>query len=59
MAKLIISETSQNGVQGVTKRKPGMGESYKKLIKEADKRIDEDRSRYAKAYKRASAYLAR
>ena len=59
MAKLILSEASQKGIQGVTKRKSTMSDSYKKLVMEADKGIDEDHARYANAYRKASRFLAR
>lgn len=59
MPRIILSEASQKGIQGVTKKKSKVGKAYKKLVKEADERIDEDRFRYANAYKKASTYLAR
>ena len=59
MPRIILSEASQKGIQGVTKKKPKMGKTYKKLVKEADERIDKDYFRYAEAYKKASTYLAR
>lgn len=59
MASIILSEASQFGIKGTTKRKPKVGKKYQELVREADKKIDEDRFRYAHAYKKASTYLAR
>lgn len=59
MAKIILSEAVQFGITGTTKRKPKAGKNYQELVREADKKIDEDRFRYAHAYKKASTYLAR
>lgn len=59
MAKIALSKAAQSGIQGATKSKPKTGKKYHKLVQEADKKIDEDRFRYANAYKKASSYLAR
>lgn len=59
MARIIVSEAAQFGIQGTTKSMPIKSEEYKKLVDEADKKIEENRFRYAHAYKKASTYLAR
>lgn len=59
MAKLILSQASQKGIQGAKKGKLKTGKKYEELVKEADKRIEENRYRYANAYKKAEKYLAR
>lgn len=59
MAKIVLSMAAQFGIQGATKSKPEKKKEYQKLVHEADKKIDEDRFRYAHAYKKASTYLAR
>ena len=59
MARIILSEAVQFGIKGATKRKPKVGKKYQELVHAADKKIDEDRFRYAHAYKKASTYLAR
>lgn len=59
MARIILSEAAQFGIKGATKRKSKVGKKYQELVREADKKIDEDRFRYAHAYKKASTYLAR
>lgn len=59
MARIILGEAVQFGIKGATKRKPKVGKKYQELVREADKKIDEDRFRYAHAYKKASTYLAR
>ena len=59
MARIVLSEAAQFGIQGTTKRKPKTGKKYQELVRESDKKIDEDRLRYARAYKKASTYLAR
>lgn len=59
MAGIVLSEAVQFGIEGTTKRKPKAGKKYQELVREADKKIDEDRFSYAHAYKKASTYLAR
>ena len=59
MAKIILSQAAQNGIQDVTEKKMNESESYKKLVKEAEQKIEESRHRYATAYKKAQSYLAR
>lgn len=59
MAKIVLSKAAQFGIKGTTKRKPQAGKKYQELVREADKKIDEERFRYAHAYKKASTYLAR
>lgn len=59
MAKIILSQAAQTGIQDVTEKKMNESESYKKLIEEADQKIEESRHRYATAYRKAASYLAR
>ena len=59
MARIVVSEAAQFGIQGTTKSRPIKSEEYKKLVNEADKKIEENRFRYAHAYKKASTCLAR
>ena len=59
MARIILSDAVQFGIKGTTKSKPRAGKKYQELVRESDKKIDEDRFRYAHAYKKASTYLAR
>lgn len=59
MVKFIVSEATQFGIQGVTKRKPVKSERYKELVKESDKNIEKNRIYYANAYKKAFSCLAR
>lgn len=59
MARIALSEAAQSGIQGAIKTKPEVNKKYQDLVREADKKIDEDRFRYAYAYKKASTYLAR
>ena len=59
MARIALSEAVQFGIKGTTKKKHKTGRKYQELVREADKKIDEDRFRYAHAYKKASTYLAR
>lgn len=54
-----MSDAVQFGIKGTTKSKPRAGKKYQELVRESDKKIDEDRFRYAHAYKKASTYLAR
>ena len=59
MANIVVSEAAQFGIKGTTKRKFKGNKKYQALVDEADKQIEEDRFRYAHAYKKASSYLAR
>lgn len=59
MAKIILNDAAQFGIMSATKKKLKSGKKYQLLVEEADKKIDEDRYRYARAYKKASTYLAR
>lgn len=56
--RIILSEAVQFGIKGTTRRKPKAGKKYPELVREADKQIDEDRFRFAHAYKKSSTYLA-
>ena len=58
MAGIKVTEIAKNGVANAVKSRPEIDESYKKLIKEANKKIEEDRYYYARSYKKASTYLA-
>lgn len=59
MAKLILSEASQNGIQDVTSKKPKMKRDYKEMMEKADKKIEEDHAQYANAYMNALRVMAR
>jgi len=59
MVKIILSKAAQNGIQDVTERNMNQSDSYKKLVAEADRKIEESRYRYAVAYRKATTYLAR
>ena len=59
MARIIVSEAAQFSIQGTTKSIPVKSDEYKKLINDADKKIEENRFRYAHAYRKAATYLAR
>lgn len=59
MAKIIVSDAAQFGIQGVTKSKPVKSERYKELVKESDKKIERNHIYYANAYKKAFSCLAR
>ena len=59
MAKIILTEAAQNGIQNTTKLEMNNSAEYKKLVGEANKQIDENRHRYATAYKKSATYLAR
>ena len=54
MSTIILSNISQNGVKGAKKIKPKVDENYKKVMQEADERIEEAHLQYAKSYKNAS-----
>ena len=59
MAQIILNDAAQFGIKGATRKKLKSGKKYHLLVQEADKKIDEDKFRYARAYKKASTYLAR
>lgn len=54
----MISDAAQTGIQGTTKRKLEYNKEYQEIMRQADERIEEGRSRYADAYRKASTYLA-
>lgn len=56
MTKIVLSNISQNGVKGAKKVKPKIDENYKKVMQEANERIEEAHIQYAKTYKNASNY---
>ncbi|MCM1244856.1 MAG: hypothetical protein NC293_04330 [Roseburia sp.] len=58
MARIILSQAAQAGIQNVTKKKINDSASYKKLVEEANQKIEDSRHRYAKTYKKATTYLA-
>lgn len=57
MAKLILSNACYNGLKNVKKCKAQTKPEHETLVKEANKRIEKNRSRYAVAYKNAGSYL--
>ena len=57
MSTIVLSEIAQNGVKGAKKVKPKLDENYKKVMQEADERIEESHIQYANAYKKASNYI--
>lgn len=58
MARFVISEAAQVGIQGAIREKIEYSEEYQTIMSQADIRIEEGRSRYADAYRKASTYLA-
>lgn len=56
MSRIILSETSQTGIKGTTKKKFKPSQAYQKSVHEANERIRADRFRYAEAYKKAANY---
>lgn len=60
MAGIILSQAVQIGIQDVAEKKMNESEAYKKLVEEADQKIEESRHRYATAYKKQHyIYLAK
>lgn len=57
MAKLVLRESSYNGLQNVKKSAIKNKPEHENLVKQANKRIEESRIRYAAAYKNAGSYL--
>lgn len=57
MAKLILSNACYSGLKNVKKCKAQTKPEHETLVKEANKRIEKNRSRYAVAYKNAGSYL--
>ena len=45
MARIIVSEAAQFGIQGTTKSIPVKSDEYKKLINDADKKIEENQEK--------------
>lgn len=56
MAKLILTEAAYNGIKGVKERELNHSEEYKKLVQEANQKIEEGRQRERKAWIDASKY---
>lgn len=59
MPKIMLNESLQCGIKGVTKSKPKVKKKYQELVSDANRKINEERSYYASAYKNASNCLAR
>lgn len=57
MAKLELRESCYSGIKNVQKCKVQNKSEHEILVKEANKRIEENRIRYAAAYKNAGSYL--
>lgn len=56
MAKLILREAAYNGIKGVKERELNHSEEHKKLVQEANKKIEEGRQRERKAWIDANKY---
>lgn len=59
MAKLELREACYVGIENVQKCRGQYGEEHEKLVKEANRQIEESRIRYASAYKNAGSYLGK
>lgn len=59
MAKLVLRDACYNGIKNVEERKIQNKPQHEALVKEANKRIEKNRIRYATAYKNASSYLGK
>nr|WP_295300468.1 hypothetical protein [uncultured Blautia sp.] len=57
MAKLVLRESCYRGLKNVKKCATQNKPTHENLVKEANKRIEESRIRYAAAYKNAGSYL--
>ena len=57
MAKLTLREACFNGLENVQTCKIQNKPEHDNLIKESNRRIEENRIRYAVAYKNADSYL--
>ncbi|NSG41002.1 hypothetical protein G4960_14745 [Blautia obeum] len=57
MAKLVLRESCYSGLKNVKKCTAKNKPEHENLVKEANKRIEENRIRYAAAYKNAGSYL--
>lgn len=58
MAKLVLRDSSYNGIKDIKKSKIQNTPLHRQYVKEANKRIEKNRIRYAAAYKNAGSYLA-
>lgn len=57
MAKLVLRESCYNGLKNVKKTTVKNKPEHENLVKEANRRIEANRIRYAAAYKNAGSYL--
>lgn len=57
MAKLVLRESCYSGLKNVKKCTIKNKPEHENLVKEANRRIEENRIRYAAAYKNAGSYL--
>ena len=57
MAKLVLRESCYSELKNVKKCTAKNKPEHENLVKEANKRIEENRIRYAAAYKNAGSYL--
>lgn len=58
MAKLILRESCYKGIDNVQTKELKATPEHKRLVKEANMRIEKNRIRYATAYRNASSYLS-
>lgn len=59
MAKLVLRGACYNGLKNVEECKMQNEPQHEVLVKEANKRIEKNRIRYATAYKNAGSYLGK
>ncbi|MDD3279857.1 MAG: hypothetical protein PHG16_13440 [Lachnospiraceae bacterium] len=59
MAKLFLRDACYDGIKNVEERKMQNKPQHEALVKEANKRIEKNRIRYATAYKNAGSYLGK
>lgn len=57
MAKLILRRSCYAGIEGIKRSELQNIENHKQYAKEANKRIEKNRIRYAVAYKNAGSYF--
>lgn len=57
MAKLVLRQSCYNGLKNIKKNEVQNKPDHTQHVKDANKRIEKNRIRYAAAYKNAGSYL--
>ena len=59
MERIILSDVAKNGYKKAKKIKPLNSAKYRKLVEEANERVEADKREAVNVYRRAALYVAR